>query len=232
MSLDLSMFQDEEGNIKADKVEDVKAAVQKYNEGIVSNKEQILQEKKALQKRMKIYEGIDPAKVKELQEEYDRLSTEVAAKQNDAEAIKESLTKKYESQLEEYKNNYLEIQKKYQEKIVNETLTTQLEKAGIDNPVYKKAALAMIKPETKFENDTVLVGDKTVDDFIKEWTESDEAKAFITARNNTGGGVKSNANSGVIQKITKDASIKEKTAFIAAHGREAFEKAIVSENKN
>jgi archaellum component FlaC len=232
MSLDLSMFMDENGNIPSEKVETLKGAVEKYNEGLVKNKESLLEEKKALQKRMKIYEGIDPEKVKELQEEYDRLSTEVAAKQNDAETIKESLTKKYESQLEEYKNNYSEIQKKYQDKIVNETLTSQLEAAGVDNPVYKKAALAMIKPNTKFENETVLVGDKTAEDFIKEWTESDEAKAFITARNNTGGGIKSNANGGVMQKISVNASIKEKTAYIAEHGREAFEKAIVSENKN
>lgn len=65
-----------------------------------------------------------------------------------------------------------------------------LGKVGVNKQTLKKAALAMWKDEARLLDGTVFIGDKPADDFINEWTESAEAKDFISAPVNKGGDYK------------------------------------------
>lgn len=222
MSIDLSMFMDENGNISSDKVELVKGAIEKHVSGLNDSKNAILTEKKKLQERMKLYEDIDPEEYKKIKSEYEQLSTKIAEGENDATKIKNALTSKYEKELEEYKKQVNEYKTKYQQKIIDETLTAELEKVGVTNPAYKKSVKALLKNEIDIKDDTVLLGEKTVDQYIKEWSETEEAKAFITAKENAGGGFKTPGSSSNedVSKMT----VAEKAAFIEKYGAEAYRK--------
>lgn len=193
----LKELQDEQGAIPADRVDSLVEKMKEHNQGLVNNKEKLLSEKKKadeekrkLEEKIQLYEGIDPEKVKKLEKEYEELSEQVNLKENDAVSIKKALTEKYEKEKQEIMEQLEEFKGKYTEKTVSETLSQQLEKAGVTKPTYKKAVMNMLKNKTKVVDDAVLVGDKTADEYIKEWSETDEAKDFISAEKTTGGGAK------------------------------------------
>lgn len=81
----------------------------------------------------------------------------------------------------------------------NQVLNEALAEAGVTDPVYYRAARALLKDQLKVVEDddgtfSVLAFDPEMQierpavDFIKAWSESDEGKAFVGARANAGGG--------------------------------------------
>lgn len=76
--------------------------------------------------------------------------------------------------------------------LVDQGLTSALTEAKVDNK-FLPAVKAMLSPKValKAEGDErkAFVGDKSLGDFVKEWSQGDEGKAFISAANNSGGGV-------------------------------------------
>jgi len=229
MSVDLSMFQDENGNISADKIEVIKEAIEKQTSGLAESKNKILAEKKKLQERIKLFEGIDPERAKQLETEYEELQNKISEKDNDATAIKKALETKYTKQIKEYEENLNTYKSKYEQKMIDETLTTELEKIGVTNPIYKKSVKALLKEQIKLQDDTVFLGEEPVDSYIKKWSETEDAKAFITPAENSGGGYKKSGGTLATQKISKNATAKEKTDYITKYGQEAFVNAIKGE---
>ena len=71
-------------------------------------------------------------------------------------------------------------------------LKTALAEAGISNPVFVKAATAMLRDQIKMDGDAPVVegamGPKPLADFVKGWAASDEGKAFVSPP--AGGGAK------------------------------------------
>jgi hypothetical protein len=70
-------------------------------------------------------------------------------------------------------------------------LTSALVEAKVA-PQFMPAVKAMLsgKATIKTEGDarSVVVGDKSLGDFVKEWSQGDEGKHYIAAGNNGGGG--------------------------------------------
>jgi hypothetical protein len=58
-------------------------------------------------------------------------------------------------------------------------------------PQFLPAVKALLKPQAQVKVDgngrAVVVGEKSLGDYIKEWSQSDQGKAFVTAPNNAGG---------------------------------------------
>ena len=71
-------------------------------------------------------------------------------------------------------------------------LKTALTEAGISNPVFVKAATAMLRDQIKMDGENPVVegamGPKPLADFVKGWAASDEGKAFVSPP--AGGGAK------------------------------------------
>lgn len=222
MSIDLSMFQDENGNIAADKVDAIKSAFEKQTQGLAENKESILAEKKKLQDRMKLFEGIDPERARKLEAEYEELQAKLSETDNDATAIKKALEKKFGKQIDEYEEKLNNYKSKYETKVIDETLTAELEKIGITNPAYKKSVKALMRDNVKLQDDTVLLGEETVDTYIKKWSETEEAKAFITPAQNAGGGYKK--TSGISHKNFSQMTSSEKAKLMNEVGLKEYQK--------
>jgi hypothetical protein len=148
--------------------------------GLKAKNDQLLAEKKKLQKD----HAIDPAEVERLESALDTAKAELSrmTKEHKA-AIKsaEVATKALEAE-----------QSAVQKLVVDNGLTDALTKAGVTNPTHLKAAKALLGNDIKLEIEgdqrVAKMGSKPLLDAIKEWAAGDEGKHFVAAQANSGGG--------------------------------------------
>ena len=194
--------------------------------GLKKSRDEILAEKKKLQEQYKMYEGIDPEKAREALKkladmdkkkmmdsgEYEKL---LAAEKAQWEAEKAELIAK-----EEKAKGYITKTE------VDRQLTEQFIKIGINDPDMLKAVKAMFQDSVNVSEVDggykVLHGEKTLEQSIKEFSETPAAKKFISAPVNAGGGSPGSAGGGTPANL--DAQIKE----LMAKGKHGEAQAILS----
>ena len=107
--------------------------------------------------------------------------------------------------------------------LVDNGLRAALAEAGVTNAVQAKAAAALIREQSKIEvkidgaDRKAVVGDKDLLAHVKEWSQSDEGKHFVSAPANTGGGATGGTGAGTGAKTGNlGGSRAERVAGIAA----------------
>lgn len=165
----------------------IDAMIEEATAGLVAKNQQLLAEKKKLQKNAEI----DPQTVVELEAQVEKLQGDLTASQK---AAKEA-TKAAETAA-----NQLKAESGFTQKLlIDNGLTDALVKAGVAAP-YINAAKSMFagqaKIEAEGENRVAKIGDKALQDFVKEWAGSDEGKFFIQAPQNGGGGSQGGSDTG------------------------------------
>lgn len=186
--------------------EAIKAAVDDAVTGLKNKNKELLDK---LQKAKK-ESTIDP-------DDYNRLMSE-------RDALEEKLSesskafKQLQSESDKVKKSYESESGFVQKLLIDNGLTNALSESGVKDPVLLKAAKSMLLSQAQIkidgENRFAMIGDKSVNDFIAEWSKTDEGKYFVAAPQNSGGGASggtSNSNSNVpltsAQKIA--AGLKE-----------------------
>lgn len=132
-----------------------------------------------------------------------------------AEQNQEAAKGNYEEALKLAQTNYAkELEKLQQEK---QSLAGNLEKILIDNglasgldavkvkPEFKEAVTALLRGQVALKEGAALVGDKPLAEYLTEWAQTDQGKAFVSASNNSGGG----ANGGASNPSTKNPWARE-----------------------
>lgn len=159
--------------------EAIKNAVDEATKGLKKNNLALLADLKKAQKDT----VIDPEDYNRLKEENESLSEKIneAAKAN----------KQFTAEIEKYKKAALDESAYSSSLLVETRLNDALSSVGI-KPEFNKAVKAMFLQQAQViadqEGRSVKIGDKAATDFIKEWAETDEGKAFILAPLNIGGG--------------------------------------------
>ena len=75
---------------------------------------------------------------------------------------------------------------------------------GIDiNPALKEGAIAMLKGQCSISDGKAMIGDKTLSEAVKEWSDTDTGKAFSLAPNNSGGDSGGGSNQPVNKKMSE-----------------------------
>lgn len=135
--------------------------------------------------------GADPGKIERLEAEL----AETQAKLSTAERAKTAAEGKA-AKAEEASNAA-------NSRANNLTKTTAIQKALAANKIsddLREAAEALIGSKTEVQVDgdnvAVMVGDKTIDDYVKEWSASDAGKRFVTAPVNGGGNADGDGDGG------------------------------------
>lgn len=177
-------------------------------------------------------------KLKSFQDQLDEIKaakeeaeTKAIEQSGDIEKIKESLQSKYIKEIDDYKSRLQDKDTKLHSLLVDNGLTDSLSKAGVA-PQHLDVVKAYIKSANKAEivefegNLQAQIGGKPLNEFVSEWSQGDQGKHYIAAPNNSGGGANGANGSGKAAGVLKkaDMSVKEKTAFIREHGKEAFDK--------
>jgi len=160
--------------------EAVAEAVSEATEGLKNKNSELLGKVKKLQKKAEI----DP-------DDYNALHTELdQANDKLSKALKEAKTATAEA--EKSKKSFEGESKVVHDLLVDQGLSKSLLENGVKKPQYLTAAKAMLKGQVALDIDgdkrVAKVGDKTLDEFVKEWAGSDDGKEFVDAAINKGGG--------------------------------------------
>jgi hypothetical protein len=183
--------------------EAVEAAIEDATSGLVEKNRELLGKLKKAQKDA----TIDPADHAALQTELETTQ----AKLKEAEKVAKTAT----TEAEKHKKSYEGESKVVHDLLVDNGLSTALLENGIKNPVYLKAAKALLASQVILtaEGDKRIakVGDKSLTDFIKTWAGSDEGKSFVAAAVNNGGGASGghsgDNNTGDLSKLSPEARL-------------------------
>ena len=122
--------------------------------------------------------------------EVDRLETELATTKTALKAA-ERTAKKTADDLAAVTGERDGLNKNLTDTLVGQGLTDALVAANVGKD-YLPAVKAMLSPQVTIKQDgderKAFVGDKSLGDFVKEWSQGDQGKAFVKAPGNSGGG--------------------------------------------
>lgn len=165
----------------------IKAAIDEATAGLSKKNAELLNEVKELRKG----KAIDPAEVDKLQEKIDKLESDLTTSQK---ALKDG-QKTFEKLTGDLKTEQGFVSKL----LLDNGLTDSLVKAGVAKqflPAVKSMLSGQAQIKIDGENRSVVIDDKSLDDFITQWSSSDEGKHFISAPANSGGGSSGGSGSG------------------------------------
>lgn len=154
-------------------------AVESATTGLAGKNRELLAELKDARKG----QAIDPAKVAALEDRIDALTADLATANKAA---------KDATKAAEVAAKALESESGFSQRLlVDNGLMAALTAHGVSDPHYQKGAAALLRSQVQVvidgDNRIAKIGDKPLDDAIKEWAGSDEGKRYIMAPGNSGG---------------------------------------------
>jgi hypothetical protein len=195
--------------------EQIKAAVEEATAGLAAKNKELLAELKEAKKGKQI----DPAEVEKLESKIALLETDLG---NATKALKDG-NRAYESL-----KASLDAETGFTSKLLLDNgLTDALVKNGVAAP-FLPAVKAMLISQAKIEangNDRVAkIGDKELNEFVKDWATSDDGKNFISAPANAGGGSAGGSSGGTGGKTVSRSSFDamshvERANFVKQGGK-------------
>lgn len=183
-------------DINAPEVQDaIKEAVNDAVSGLKNKNTELLAELKKARKDS----AIDPDDYNRLKDEKSQLEDKLAEAQK---AIKAS-----SSEVDKLKKAHESEAGYVQKLLIDNGLSDAILKAGV-KPELAKAAKALFAGQAAIkidgDNRSAVIGDKSIDDYIKDWAASDEGKHFIAAPLNQGGGGQGGSGGGQPKTLTRD----------------------------
>lgn len=180
-------------------------------------------------KLKKAREGADNG---DSQAEVDRLELELGESNKALKAANKAL-KTAEVERDNHKSAYESEAAVTRNLIVDNGLTDALVAANVA-PHFLPAAKAMLASQVKLEADgdnrKAVIGDKSLSDYVKEWSQGDLGKHYIAAPANGGGGSSGGGASGGSKKIM-EMSEPERVQHFNKVGKEAFDSQLSTETK-
>jgi hypothetical protein len=170
-------------------------------------------------KLKKAQEGTPDAK------EFAQIETQLEKAQGELKiALKEA--KIFKAQAEEYKQNFEQESNVTRNLLVENGLTEALTKANVGAP-FIPAVKAMLTGRVELKSDgtskIAVIGEKSLGDFVKEWSQGDEGKHYVSAPINGGagaGGSRTPNGSNAAKTITRAAYEQMASGEVQAFVRE------------
>lgn len=129
---------------------------------------------------------VDAVEVERLEAEVEKLTAELKTATTSLKAVT--------TKAEKAEASLAEATTREQKLLVDNGLQAALAEAGVTDPALAKGAAHLLRGTAKLDIvdvegvRVVKVGDKLLGDYVKEWGQSPEGKAYATAPNNSGGG--------------------------------------------
>jgi hypothetical protein len=154
--------------------------------------------KDLIQKLSKARQGSDEGEVARLEAELEKVQAELVEAKKALKVIEKDL-KTATDRAEAAEASAATEANISREMLVGGGLTQAL--VGVNVPAkFLPAVTAMLKGKVEIKEEggerKAFVGDKSLGDFIKEWSQSDEGKVYVEAPGNGGGGANGSGNGG------------------------------------
>ena len=180
-------------------IEEQLAKLQDEFEAVKANNKELIGEKRKLQQKLGEIDFDEYNKALSERDEYKdkftKLSKDFDTKNKEFESLSNALSEK---------DNYLK------NLTLENALNENLAKIGVKSE-YSTAVKALLKSQAKVEDNNVIIGDKSINDFMTEW-QNGEGKAFIAAPANSGSGANGGQGGQNVQKLS-DLSESERIAL-------------------
>ena len=180
-------------DLEAQITEGVKSEIGTATKSLEENKGKILAEKKSLQNKLKLFDGIDPEKYSLIQKQLEELELREHVEVGDLQGFKELLQKKHQAELDALNEKLSQSDSYISSLLIDQGLTGALTENRVSErflPAVK--ALLMDRVQIQHNQETgdraAVVGDVALKDYVKTWSESDEGKVYVKADTNLGGG--------------------------------------------
>ena len=178
--------------LEEDKAKAILEMHEKETAGLVSKKDELLNETKKTKELLKQFEGLDAEQAKEAMKKLKDLDEKKLLDKGEYEKLLNAKKSEYEVMLSELKEKSEKKEAYIKNVLAKQQLTDELVKSGVTNPVYLEVLqdkfMKNVSAVADADGYSVLCGDKTIQQTIQEFAKTDEAKHFISATPNTGGG--------------------------------------------
>ena len=210
----------------SDAPEQITARFNAQLKGLKSNRERVFEQNKKLRERLQPFEDVSPEELGELREFRDRAEAERQKAEQakldanqELKAAHEKWTRETQAQVEKVQseaNSQLEQLRKENEKLrsnlVDDQLRVALTSVGVQKDSLLKGAYRILRDQIAFgeEGQPVYQVDEfttiPLKDGVLKWSQSDEAKDYITAPVSSGGGASTSGprRNGVTNPWAKD----------------------------
>ena len=178
----------------------VKDEIEKATEPLSKKRDEVLAEKKKLQNRLKLFDGVDAVEYTKLKGQLEELELKEVFEVGDLDAIKTALTSKHQAELDGLQEKLSSSETFITKLLVDQGLTNNLLKANVSER-YLPAVKALLKDGVQITTDetsgerTAVVGELPLNEYVEKWAASEEGKNYITAQNNSCGGAQGGSGS-------------------------------------
>lgn len=158
---------------------------------LTASKEGLQADITRIKAELKKYEGIDVEALKSDSAKYKELLAEKNKGETDEQKALRISKEQLETKLKTVEAKLEKLLTNNEKLLVDDSLKTALISANVKKEMIP-AAVKVIKPDVSIlevDGESVAkVGDKTIDEYVKEWATTDIGKHFIEAKRNSGGG--------------------------------------------
>ena len=136
--------------------------------------------------------------------EFNRLKDSDPSKELDAKLAeqRDRINKQWETRLADKDKALSEKDGLIQKHVKDAALSKAIAEVNIGK-AFVPAVAAMFKEQITLEGENVLLKERPVAEFMKEWAASEEGKAFVSAPVNSGGGADGKSGSGNQKTVTR-----------------------------
>jgi len=173
--------------------EEVKKEIDTATKPLSEKRDEVLAEKKKLQSRLKLFDGVDVEAYNKLKGQLEELELKEIFEVGDLDALKTALTSKHQAELDGLQAKLSSADTFISKLLVDQGLTDNLLKANVSER-YLSAVKALLKDGVQIVTDestgerSAVVGEIPLNEYVQKWSVSEEGKNYITAQSNSGGG--------------------------------------------
>jgi vacuolar-type H+-ATPase subunit I/STV1 len=165
--------------------------IQEATNGLISKRDELLDEVKKVKKKLRDYEGIDPTEYTEMKERLEELEAAANKSSGNLEETIKKLEEKHKKETDKLTADLAQERGAVSRLVVEKGLTDALAAAGVTEAGLKFARaffLPQVQVEADGEERVAKIGENTLESAVAEWAKSDEAKLFLRAQSSSGGG--------------------------------------------
>lgn len=157
--------------------------------GLVSKKDELLDKLN----RVKSNSGASAAELEELRAFKESADIKAAEDSKKFDEAKRLIEERYQKQISEFETKNKELSSSYEKIVVDNALNAALDSAKV-NPSLKDGASSMLRGKIEIVEGQAQIDNKPLNEYVAEWSESDQGKAYCLAPDNSGGGSNGGGN--------------------------------------
>lgn len=149
--------------------------------------------------------------------------------QDNTAKVRERLEKQYNQQLQEKDEALKSKDQQLRSLVVDNGLTSALQKHGVTNATYQKAAKRLLSEQVQVQEDDngnpravveTDLGEQSLEQFVKDWVSGDEGAAFVAGNQGSGarGGSGTSGNRKEMTRAQFDALSPDKKREFSVNG--------------